>query len=378
MTGSKNPIMVVLGTRPEIIKLAPVLYELENRDWPYTLVHTGQHYSDSLDGVFFDQLSIPEPDYNLGVGSHPHGRQTGEIMMLLEPLVESIQPSFLLVQGDTNSALAGSLVAAKANVPQGHVEAGLRSDDREMPEEVNRVLIDHAAEVLFPPTAEASERLAQENRDERCIVTGNTIVDVVRENELGAAEESVVLDELGLTPKEYILFTAHREENVDATDTFAGILTGVAEFAERTGLECVYPVHPRAREQLVSTDLEIPEQIRLVDPLDYLDFLALERNAAIVFTDSGGVQEETCILQVPCVTVRENSERPESVEVGANVIAGTDPDSIVAAGLAQLEGATEWACPFGDGKAAERIVDAMEEYLHRHPRQEEPLQEGTT
>jgi len=370
--------MVVLGTRPEIIKLSPVLHELERRNWLYTLVHTGQHYSDSLNEVFFDQLAIPEPHYNLDVGSHPHGRQTGEMMMLLEPVVQSVDPSFLLVQGDTNSALAGSLVAAKANVPQGHVEAGLRSGDRQMPEEINRVLIDHTADVLFPPTDEAAERLAKENRGEQSFVTGNTIVDVVRENELGAAEQSAVLEELGLTPGRYILFTAHREENVDATETFAGILAGVAEFAERTGLDCIYPIHPRSRDQLVSTTNTVPEAITLVDPLDYLDFLALQRDAAIVFTDSGGVQEETCILQVPCVTVRENSERPESVEVGANVIAGTDPDSIVAAGVSQLEAPAEWPCPFGDGDAAERIVSAMEAYLHHRPPQEEPLQEGTT
>ncbi|WP_418280451.1 non-hydrolyzing UDP-N-acetylglucosamine 2-epimerase [Halorubrum sp. DTA98] len=377
MTRPQNPIMIVLGTRPEIIKLSPVVREFEDRDWPYTLVHTGQHYSDSLDGVFFDQLAISEPDHHLGVGSRPHGHQTGEMMIRLEPLVHSVDPSFLLVQGDTNSALAGSLVAAKADVPQGHVEAGLRSDDRRMPEEVNRVLIDHAAEVLFPPTDEARARLAREDLDQRCFVTGNTIVDAVRQNELVAAEKSAMLDELGLTPGEYVLFTAHREENVDAADRFADILTGVAEFAERTGLECIYPVHPRAREQLVSKNLTVPDPVTLVDPLDYLDFLALESDAAIVFTDSGGVQEETCILQVPCVTVRENTERPESVEVGANVVAGTSPGGIVAAGRAQLEATPEWPCPFGDGNAAERIVDAIAEYLLEGPRREESPQERT-
>lgn len=370
--------MVVLGTRPEIIKLSPIVHEFEDRDWPYTLVHTGQHYSDSLDRVFFDQLAIPEPDDHLGVGSHPHGRQTGEMMIRLEPVVRSVEPSFLLVQGDTNSALAGSLVAAKANVPQGHVEAGLRSDDREMPEEVNRVLIDHAADLLFPPTDDACARLTRENRGQQAVVTGNTIVDAVRENELVAAEKSPVLDDIGLTPGEYVLLTVHREENVDVTDRFANILAGVAEFAQRTGLKCVYPVHPRAKKQLLSTDLTVPDAIELADPLDYLDFLALERDAAIAFTDSGGVQEETCILHVPCVTVRENTERPESVEVGANVVAGTDPDSILAAGLGQLQAPSEWACPYGDGNAAERIVDAIGEYLLRDRRQQDPLQERTT
>lgn len=368
--------MVVLGTRPEIIKLSPIVRELEAHDWPFTVVHTGQHYSDSLDAVFFDQLAIPEPDYHLGVGSHSHGRQTGEIMMRLEPLVSSVDPSFLLVQGDTNSAFAGSLIAAKMNVPQGHVEAGLRSDDRGMPEETNRVLIDHAADLLFPPTDEAFERLIQENCGHRCFVTGNTVVDAVRENEKMATDESEVLADLGLSPGEYILLTAHREENVDAADTFANILAGVGEFARQTDLKCLYPVHPRARAQLVTTNLPVPDSIELVDPLDYLDFLALERDAAIVFTDSGGVQEETCILQVPCVTVRENTERPESVEVGANVVAGTDPDTILAAGLEQLAGTSDWPCPYGDGNAAARTIDVIEEYLQQGHRQEAPIPES--
>lgn len=366
----KDPIMVVLGTRPEIIKLSPVVRELEAREWPYTLVHTGQHYSDSLDRVFFDQLALPEPDYHLGVGSHPHGRQTGEMMIRLEPLVEAVDPSFLVVQGDTNSALAGSMVAAKGDVPQGHVEAGLRSDDRRMPEEINRVLIDHAAEVLFAPTDDARGRLAREDRERQCVVTGNTVVDAVRENESLATERSRVLADLGLAAGEYALLTAHREENVDDPDTFADVLDGVASFAERAGLRCVYPIHPRARERLSEGDVDLPGRITLVEPLDYLDFLELERNATIVFTDSGGVQEEACILQVPCVTVRESTERPESVDVGANVLAGTEPEDIAAAGLVQLTADAEWSCPFGDGTAAELIVDATAEYLRDGPRAE--------
>jgi UDP-N-acetylglucosamine 2-epimerase (non-hydrolysing) len=354
----QSHIMLVLGTRPETIKLAPVIRELGRRNHPYTVVHTGQHYSESLDSVFFDRLDLPAPGYNLGVGSQSHARQTGEMMRRLDPIVETENPDFLLVQGDTNSALAGALVAAKQETQLGHLEAGLRSCDREMPEEINRILIDHAADYLFPPTETAKTVLAAENRTQHCFVTGNTIVDAIRQHEAMAAEKSTALEDFGLSPEGYALLTAHRAENVDDPNTFGNILQGVAGFATRTGLDCLYPIHPRARNQL--EQVTVPETIRLVEPLDFLDFLHVERNAAIVFTDSGGVQEETCILQVPCVTVRDSTERPESVEVGANTVAGTQSTAITAAGLQMLDGPTEWSCPFGDGAAAKHILDILE------------------
>jgi len=357
-----NPeTMVVLGTRPEIIKFSPLLREFDARDHGYVVVHTGQHYSDSLDAVFFEQLELSAPEHNLGVGSGSHGRQTGEMMMGLEPLLRAKAPTNLLVQGDTNSALAGSLVAAKRDVVLGHVEAGLRSGDREMPEEINRVVADHVADLLFAPTETSKSMLLREDRGECCRVTGNTVVDAVYENEQLAAEKSTVLRDLEVEAGEYALLTAHREENVDHRDTLVGIMRGVAEFADGAGIDCVYPVHPRARDRIDALGVTVPDPIRLVDPLDYLDFLQLEREAGVIFTDSGGVQEEACILQVPCVTVRTTTERPESVDVGANVVVGTDRAAIAEAGWERYRGPTDWSCPFGDGRAAERIVDAIEE-----------------
>ncbi|SHH64388.1 non-hydrolyzing UDP-N-acetylglucosamine 2-epimerase [Halobaculum gomorrense] len=359
--GSDAPTLLVLGTRPEVIKLAPVVRELAARDRPHVIVHTGQHYDESLRDAIYDQLGLPEPDHALGVGSDSQERQVGAILQRLGDVFDAESPSIVIVQGDTNSALAGALAAAKHGIDVGHVEAGLRCGDRTMPEELNRILIDHAAEDLFAPTEAARRNLRREGRGEDCLVTGNTIVDAVREHASLAGERAAVLDDLGLRSGEYALATLHRAENVDDADTFGQILAGIGRFTAETGLECVYPVHPRARDRLASGSVSVPEGIRLVDPVDFLGFLALERDAAVVFTDSGGVQEETCILQVPCVTVREHTERPESVAVGANVVAGTDPDAVHKAGVKMLETPREWPCPFGAGDAAERIVSALAE-----------------
>lgn len=352
-------LMLVLGTRPEVIKFAPVVRELDSRDHAYTVVHTGQHYSDSLDAVFFEQLDLREPEYNLGVGSQSHERQTGETMIRLEPIVETEDPNVLLVQGDTNSALAGALVAAKRDVRLGHVEAGLRSGERAMPEELNRILIDHAADYLFAPTNEARALLEQEGCGDRCVTTGNTVVDAVTQHASLAAERSDVLDELGLLSGKYAVLTAHRAENVDSPERFTEILNGVSEFAEQTDTLCVYPAHPRATDRLEAHGVTVPDEVRIVPPLDFLDFLELERNARVVFTDSGGVQEEACILDSPCVTLRDATERPESVAVGANVVAGTNAASITEAGVEMADTSGGWPCPFGDGEAARRIVDVI-------------------
>lgn len=359
--GSDAPTLLVLGTRPEVIKLAPVVRELAARDRPHTVVHTGQHYDESLRDAISDQLVLPEPDHALGVGSDSQERQVGAILQRLGDVFDAESPGVVVVQGDTNSALAGAIAAAKRGIDVGHVEAGLRCGDRSMPEELNRILIDHAAEHLFAPTEAARRNLRREGRGEDCLVTGNTIVDAVREHASIADERASVLDDLGLRPGEYALATLHRAENVDDADIFGRILEGIGRFINETGLECVYPVHPRARKRLASGAVPVPEGIRLVDPVDFLAFLALERDAAVVFTDSGGVQEETCILEVPCVTVREHTERPESVAVGANVVAGTDPEAVYEAGVEMLETPREWSCPFGAGDAAERIVSALAE-----------------
>ncbi|WP_135825291.1 non-hydrolyzing UDP-N-acetylglucosamine 2-epimerase [Halorussus ruber] len=357
---STPAITVILGTRPEIIKCAPILHECERRDYPCTVVHTGQHYSEELDSVFFEQLDLPEPDYELDVGSSSHGRQTGSLIAEIEPILEAEDPDTVLVQGDTNSTLAGSIAAAKREWTLGHVEAGLRSFDREMPEELNRVLADHAADYLFVPTEESADLLGDEGiPDERIRVTGNTVVDAVQRHADIATERSDVLDDFDLSSFQYAVLTAHRAENVDNPDRFEAILDGVDRFAAERGIQVIYPAHPRARKRVEEFDIDVPDRVELVESLSYLDFLRLEDEALVVFTDSGGVQEETCILGTRCVTVRDNTERPETISVGSNTLAGTDPEVVSSSAREMLDRPVDWGCPFGDGDAAARILDAI-------------------
>lgn len=353
-------LALVLGTRPEIIKFSPILRECERRGISFTLIHTGQHYSEDLNTVFFDQLDLPTPEHNLGIGSGTHGRQTGEMLIEIEEVILEESPSVVLVQGDTNSTLAGALATSKLDSELGHVEAGLRSFDDRMPEETNRVLTDHSADYLFAPTETAVDFLREEGIDESKIFqTGNTIVDAVEQNAELAAERSDALADLGIDAGEYVLLTAHRAENVDERGPFTGILEGTARIGERLGVPVVYPIHPRACERTEELDIEIPPGIDLVEPLDFLDFLHLEANARVAVTDSGGVQEETCVLGTPCVTVRESTERPETVDVGANEVVGTNPDRIAEAGTRIKGQNRDWENPFGDGCAAVRILDAL-------------------
>jgi len=355
-----STLSFVLGTRPEIIKLSPVVRACQHREVPFSLIHTGQHYSDKLDSVFFDQLELPPPRYNLDVGSGTHGEQTGTMIAEIESVLATERPNVVLVQGDTNSVLAGTVAAAKLRgVEVGHVEAGLRSFDRGMPEEVNRRLADHAADYLFPPTETAREQLLEEGLPEEWItVTGNTIVDALEQNVEIAHERSTMRSDLDLDER-FALLTAHRAENVDDRDRFVSLLDGVAEAARKHGFEVVYPIHPRAESRIDEFDIDVPTAIRLVEPQDFLDFLVLEDEAAIVFTDSGGVQEETCILRTPCVTLRDNTERPETVTVGSNRVVGVRPADIVAGTREMLDATPDWDNPFGDGTAADRILDAL-------------------
>ncbi|WP_276248649.1 non-hydrolyzing UDP-N-acetylglucosamine 2-epimerase [Haladaptatus sp. YSMS36] len=359
MIDTEQPeICIVLGTRPEIIKLAPIIRVCEQKGIPYSLIHTGQHYSEKLDAVFFEQLNLPEPDHNLEVGSQTHGFQTSEMLAGIEEILLEEQPDTVLVQGDTNSVLAGAIATSKLDIALGHVEAGLRSFDREMPEETNRVLTDHAADYLFAPTADAAELLRDEGiPEERIFMTGNTVVDAVYEHSDLASDRSDVLADLGLESTQYALVTAHRAENVDDRERFGGLLEGIDSVAQANDLEVVYPIHPRAEKQIDELEIPVPESIRLISPQDYLDFLRLEQAATIILTDSGGVQEEACIVGVPCVTLRKNTERPETLNVGANKLAGVDPDAIERATKEMLKMETTWENPFGDGTAAEQIIE---------------------
>ncbi|MDM7998644.1 MAG: UDP-N-acetylglucosamine 2-epimerase (non-hydrolyzing) [Dehalococcoidia bacterium] len=352
---------VVLGTRPEIIKMCPVIRELERRHEDYFVLHTGQHYSYSLDGVFFEQLRLPRAKFNLEAGSGSHAEETGKIMVGVEKVLLAEKPDVVLVEGDTNSVLAGALAAAKLHIKVGHVEAGLRSYDRRMPEEVNRILTDHCSTYLFAPTAKARDILRREAiAEESIFVTGNTIVDAVFQNLELAKENQDAMASLQLRTGEYFLVTLHRQENVDDAERFGSILKGLAEVGRRFSMPVIYPIHPRSVKRLERFGLD-PLGLRVVDPLDFLGFLQLEANARLVLTDSGGVQEEACILRVPCVTLRDNTERPETIEVGANVLAGANQAEIVRCAEMMLKRERNWQNPFGDGRAAERIVRIITE-----------------
>ena len=362
----RTEIAIILGTRPEIIKLAPVIRECKQQAVPYTLIHTGQHYSDSLDSTFFDQLELPAPDYNLEVGSQSHGQQTAEMIAGIEQILLNEEPNVALVQGDTNSVLAGAIATDKLDIKLGHVEAGLRSFDRSMPEESNRRVTDHLSDYLFAPTNESRQLLKEEGiSDERIFVTGNTVVDAVRKNKDLAHEKSKVLEEQGISNSQYGLVTAHRAENVDDEERFRNLIEGTHQVANELDLEILYPIHPRAENKRQEFNLDIPEGVRLIEPQDYLDFLQLERNAKVILTDSGGVQEEACILDVPCVTLRENTERPETIDAGANLLAGTNPEEIVRGACQMVNCSGLWENPFGDGTAAEQILRAIQSVTYR-------------
>jgi UDP-N-acetylglucosamine 2-epimerase (non-hydrolysing) len=350
-------ISIVLGTRPEIIKMSPVIRLCEQLALDYFVLHTGQHYSYNMDRVFFEQLALTEAKYNLDVGSASHAEQTGKMLIKIEQVLKKEKPDVVLVQGDTNTVLAGALAAAKLGIKVGHVEAGLRSYDREMPEEINRVLADHASDYLFAPTEKSQNILLGEGiPNENVFVTGNTVVDAVFQNLELSKSGSTILDELCLTEGDYFLVTVHRQENVDDQMRFRGIIEGLQSVGREFGVKLIYPIHPRARKQIQAFGIET-DGISLVDPVDYLSFLQLESKAKLIFTDSGGVQEESCILGVPCVTLRDNTERPETLEVKSNVLAGTAPNKILESAKSIIDQNTDWKNPFGDGNSAKRILN---------------------
>ena len=352
-------IAIILGTRPEIIKMAPVIRECQRRGLDYSIIHTGQHYSYQMDRVFFEQLELPQPDHNLDVGSGNHGEQTGRILADLEEVLMAEWPDVVLVQGDTNTVMAGALAASKLHIKVGHVEAGLRSYDRSMPEEINRVVADHVSDYCFAPTETSKANLLKEGiAEEKIHVTGNTIVDSVYQNLEIAMRKVNILADLGLEPKGYFLVTSHRQENVDSKERLGEIIRGLQMVKSEFGLPVVFPVHPRTRKMVESFGFEL-DGIRAIEPLGFLEFLQLEAGARLALTDSGGVQEETCILGVPCVTLRDNTERPETLEVGSNVLAGADALRMVENAKRMMQQGNGWKNPFGDGKAGKCIIEHL-------------------
>lgn len=356
-------ILTIVGARPQFIKASAVSRVIAGAEGiEEILVHTGQHYDASLSDIFFEELGIPHPAYHLGVGSGPHGAQTGEMLAKIEEVLVETRPDWVLVYGDTNSTLAGALAAAKLHIPVAHVEAGLRSFNRRMPEEVNRVLTDHTSDLLFTPTETADQHLAAEGiLDDRVQRVGDVMFDVARYFGAEAERESTVLERLGLTSGGYALATVHRAENTDVPER----LEVIFESLSRLHHDCpvVLPLHPRTRAALVrSGALErAGGQVHLVEPVGYLDMVKLERHASLVVTDSGGVQKEAYFAGVPCVTLRDETEWTELVDLGWNRLAPpTDVGSVSARireGLAAEPGAD--AAPYGSGDSAERIVRVL-------------------
>lgn len=350
-------ISIVLGTRPEIIKMAPVIRACQRTNTEYSVLHTGQHYSYEMDRIFFDELELPQPDYNLDVGSGTHAEQTGRILAGTERIFLQDRPDIVLVQGDTNTVMAAALAASKLHIPVGHVEAGLRSFDRTMPEEINRIVADHISDLLFAPTDLSRQYLLREGIDERKIfVTGNTVVDAVFENREIAQKKTTILEDLRLIPGNYFLVTAHRAENVDVKEHLTGIFSALTTLQKTHDLPIIFPMHPRTRKMMQEFGIDAGG-ITIVNPIGYLDFLTLETHARLVLTDSGGLQEECCILNVPCVTLRENTERPETITVGGNMLAGTNPRRIIEAAASMLSIGRDWLNPYGEGKTGAKIVD---------------------
>lgn len=318
-------IVSIIGARPQFIKYAPLSKELRklHRD---VLIHTGQHYDYNMNKVFFDELGIPQPDYNLGVGSGTHGYQTGEMLKGIEEVLIKEKPDLVMVYGDTNSTIAGALSAAKLHIKVAHVEAGLRSFDRSMPEELNRVLTDHCSDYLFCPTQTAVNNLKREGITRGIYLTGDVMVDVLTQNR-EIAGKSRILDDLGLESKQYLLVTIHRASNTDNRHNLVNIVDALCEINETI----IFPVHPRTEKLLKEYGLydRLNEKVKLTQPLGYFELLKLLSQAKKVLTDSGGIQKEAYILKVPCITLRENTEWVETVEDGWNVLAGTDKKKIV-------------------------------------------------
>ena len=341
-----------------------VLEEMKRypKDFSPVLVHTGQHYDYDLSGAFFRDLSLPEPDVYLGVGSGNHGEQTGKVMIEFEKVVEREKPSLIVVVGDVNSTLAAAIVASKLLIPLAHVEAGLRSFDRTMPEEINRTITDVLSDYCFTTEEDADLNLEKEGVDgSRVHLVGDVMVDCLMKTQ-ERAEDSKIIEDLGLEEKNYAVLTLHRPSNVDSKETLSRLLEALKVVGET--IEIIFPAHPRTKKTLEEFGL-VPENVVLKDPFDYLDFIRLEEKAKFVLTDSGSIQQETTVLGVPCLTIRENTERPFTVIKGTNTLVGTDRDRIVEESFKILDGGGKRGDvhPLWDGKASQRIVEVLKDGL---------------
>jgi UDP-N-acetylglucosamine 2-epimerase (non-hydrolysing) len=366
-------ILAVVGARPNFMKIAPVIEAFRRAQIPVKLVHTGQHYDEAMKASFFGQLGIPEPDVDLEVGSGSHAEQTGQIMIRFEPVLERFAPAAVLVVGDVNSTIACALVAVKKAVPVFHVEAGLRSGDRSMPEEINRVLTDQLSELLFTTEAEARDNLRREGiADEQVHFVGNVMIDSLLGHTDRAVAPAMTLARFGREDlirggASFGVVTLHRPSNVDDPAVLTGLMETLVRVSERVPL--VFPVHPRTESRLRELDIALGASLALLPPVGYLEMLGLMKEAALVLTDSGGMQEETTALGVPCVTLRENTERPITVSEGTNTIVGSDEARILAAvdSILTTGGKKGRRPELWDGRAADRIASVVGQWLQARP-----------
>ena len=359
-------IILVVGARPNFMKIAPIYAELASRGEQLILLHTGQHYDDNMSKVFFDDLGMPKPDIYLGIGSGSHAYQTATVMIEFEKICIDREPSMVVVVGDVNSTVACSIVCAKLGVPCAHVEAGLRSFDRTMPEEINRILTDSVADLLLTPSPDGDENLRAEGvAKHRIVRVGNIMIDSLYSN-LERSKESSILIDLGVMDK-FAILTLHRPSNVDDPDIFSGILSALETIG--TEIQMIFPIHPRTEKMAKSFGmyerLESIPNIILTGPVGYLDFVALMASSTLVLTDSGGLQEETTALGIPCITLRENTERPITVTEGTNTIVGCDPELITKTALQALKGEGKGGRipEMWDGKTAERIANVLQQHI---------------
>lgn len=352
--------MSVVGTRPEIIKMESVFRELDDSGMEHRILHTGQHYDYNMDRIFFEELGIRQPDWHLDVKQMQPYEQVAAILREGGRLTEKNGMDTVLVQGDTNTTMAASILARKIDRRLCHIEAGLRSFDRTMPEEVNRIVADHCSDILFAPTDISKKNLNAEGIEKGIHVVGNTVVDVLKKNVRLAGRRPLPGD---LDADGFFLITMHRAENVDNPRKLKNVLVSLGRISEKWKMPILFPIHPRTRRRVKEYGLEssikkVPG-LRLMEPTGYFEFLNLEKNAALVITDSGGVQEETCILKVPCVTIRENTERPETVHVGSNIVCGTSAQGIVKGVERMMRADRKWKNPFGDGRTGRRVKDIL-------------------
>lgn len=343
--------LTVIGARPQFIKAAPVSRELRKRH-EEIYIHTGQHYDSNMSDIFFEELNIPKPDYHLNVGSSSHGQQTGDMLKGIEKILLDESPDYVLVYGDTNSTIAGALAASKLHIPVIHVESGLRSFNKKMPEEINRIMTDHISDFLFCPTDTAVQNLHTENVKENVFNVGDVMYDAVLYNQDLAAEKSSILEKLNLEEKIYYLITVHRAENTDDEKNINNIIKAFSQIHEKK----VWPIHPRTKNVIknMGIDLQTVPNLLVIDPIGYLDILNLEKNAKKIITDSGGIQKEAYFMQVPCITLRNETEWIETLEESANILVGTDIQNILKAVNANQT--PSYKQLFGNGQASKKIV----------------------